>query len=95
MGIISAGIGKRTVGRRGQKSRIHWLFTPQSIAQVAKGQTEKLTEVSDQPFTSQHLQEYTYKLRLDEEPIVIKLPRDLTKREAQRYADFILTLPQH
>ena len=93
-GIIDAGIGMRIVGRHRAKSRIRWHFTLQSIAKVARGETEILEEVGSKPFVSQHLIEYSYLLRDDEGPIVVKLPRDLTRREAERFATFINSLPK-
>ena len=93
-GIIEAGIGNRIVGRRRAKSRIVWHFTLASIEKVARGETEILEEIGSKPFSSQHLIEYSYLLRDDEEAIVVKLPRDLTRREAERLATFISSLPK-
>lgn len=93
-GIMEAGIGKRIIGRHGAKSRIVWEFTLQSIEKVARGETEILQKVGSKPFTSQHLVEYSYPLRDDESPIVVRLPRDLTQREAERFAMFIQSLPK-
>jgi hypothetical protein len=93
-GIVTSGIGKRIIGRHGAKSRIVWDFTLQSVERVASGETEILQKVGSKPFTSQHLIEYSYPLRDDEPPITIKLPRDLTRREADRLAMFIQSLPK-
>lgn len=93
-GIIEADIGKRIIGRHGAKSRILWAFTLQSIEKVARGETEILQKIGSKPFTSQHLIEYSYPLRDDEPPTTVKLPRDLTKREAERLAMFIQSLPK-
>ncbi|MGA7807076.1 hypothetical protein [Bradyrhizobium sp.] len=94
-GIIEVKIGTRIIGRHGSKTRLRWLFTLRSIEKVARGETEILVETgSDTPFASDHLREYSYPLREDEEQVLFKLPRDLTQREADRLALYIRSLPK-
>lgn len=94
-GIEKAGVGKRIVGRRGARSRIVWRYTWNSIAKVACGDggPEDLKPIDGIPSEPARV-EHSYVLREDEEPIRVKLPRDLTQREADRFAMFVRSLPK-
>lgn len=94
-GIEQAGVGRRIVGRRGAKSRILWSYTWNSIARVARGDggSEDLKPTHEAPSEPARV-EHSYVLREEEEPIRVKLPRDLTQREADRFAMFIRSLPK-
>ncbi|OSJ13746.1 hypothetical protein BST63_18880 [Bradyrhizobium canariense] len=103
--IEKAGIGERIVGRRKAKSRIRWLYTPQSIAAAARGLSDNLEPVSSSNFpvatasadvvsSAQDSGEadHVFQLRRDRR-VTFRLPKDLTSKEADRLAAFLKTLP--
>jgi threonine synthase len=95
------GLGNFLVGRRGGASRFAWSVRLTDVGRAYAGDidavesasTEDLEEMADE---SNELfydeMEHEYALRPDFK-VEIKLPADLTKREAERLAAFILTLP--
>lgn len=97
------GCGEFLVGRRGAKSRIKWQFSLRSMGDVAKGGADQLTKVTvedqeDLESTEPHKVggngdiQHSYQLRSDCR-LALSLPRDLTKKEAERLATFIQSLP--
>ena len=77
--LEEAGFGRFLAGRRGHPSRLEW-----SLEDVAES-----GEISDSEVSSLRHQ---FRLRRDS-TVLFDLPEDLTKSEAQRLADFVLTLP--
>ncbi len=98
------GCGEFLVGRRGAKSRIKWQFSLRSMGDVAKGGADQLTKVAvedQEDLESMEPHEvggengdiqHSYQLRSDRR-LMLSLPRDLTKKEAERLATFIQSLP--
>jgi hypothetical protein len=101
--------GRFIVGRKGGKSRVQWTYSLRSLGLAAKGDADELEELdpdiaaetAEQGATSIEEVgeapmgdgvEHKYKLRLDT-TVTFKLPGDLTKREAERLAAFIQSLP--
>ncbi|MBR0779614.1 hypothetical protein JQ543_32950 [Bradyrhizobium diazoefficiens] len=82
-GILDLRLGKRIVGRRGRSSRIKWYFLLPSIAEVARGQADKLQEVGGSDLDDE-LVDYAFKLRDDKPPVTMRLFSDLTEREVER-----------
>jgi hypothetical protein len=97
------------VGRKGARSRLKWFYSLRSLGMAARGSADALedvdpdiaAEVVDQTAaaadeTSEQVVrdgvDHQYKLRLDT-TVTFKLPGDLTKREAERLATFIQSLP--
>ena len=93
----------------GRRSRLKWFYSLRSLGMAARGSANTLeevdpdiaAEVADQTTaaadeTSEQAVrdgvDHQYKLRLDT-TVTFKLPGDLTKREAERLATFIQSLP--
>jgi len=107
--LEDAQCGRFIVGRKGAKSRVKWFYSLRSLGHAAKGDINDLEDIdpeivdeaADQSTVvleelSEHAGgdgiEHRFKLRLDT-TVVFKLPGDLTKKEAERLAAFIQSLP--
>lgn len=103
------GAGEFKLGRRGSKTRIEWLYSVRSLGEVAQGaagQPEEIdpaeledteTETSDADALESEMAEgewlvHPFQLRPGLR-ITIKLPVDLTSKEAERLAGFIRQVP--
>ena len=102
------GAGEFKVGRRGFASRMEWLYSVRSLgaaAQGVTGQPEAIdpTEIEDGEAEAENetseddWEEYvwithTFQLR-PAQRVTIKLPVDLTAKEAERLAGFIRQVP--
>lgn len=99
------GCAKFIVGRRGGKSRIQWNFSLRSMAEAAKGQSAALQKVQPDEAAlaeeededigdavAENMIRHGYQLRPDI-LITIDLPEDLSKKEAERLAAFVSSLP--
>jgi hypothetical protein len=98
------GCGKFIVGRRGGKSRIQWNFSLRSVAEAAKGQAMELQKVQSKhtgveeeedeetSAVAEHMIRHGYQLRPDI-VVTIDLPEDFSKKEAERLAAFVQSLP--
>jgi hypothetical protein len=88
-------LGKFTVGRRGQPSRLEWRYRLQDVGQAAAGELTEIDEagtLEDEEAAAARTTRHTFQLR-PESSIALELPSDLTAHEAQRLAEFIKTLP--
>jgi hypothetical protein len=100
------GAGKFKVGRHGSASRMEWLFSVRSLgaaAQGVTGQPEAIdpTQVEDSEAEAENERSeagsgewitHTFQLRPDQR-VTIKLPVNLTAKEAERLASFIRQVP--
>ncbi len=96
------GCGNFITGRKGHPSRFEWQYDLSSVGKAAAGGTQSIEEI--QPIddeednngeatpTPSNAIEHKYQLRSDWQ-VGIKLPSDLTAREAARLSEFIKTLP--
>jgi hypothetical protein len=97
--LEQAHCGEFLIGRRGHSSRFAWSVSLIDVGQAAAGETATVDPLSeaekaaDEPDDSalDHI-EHGFVLRPGVK-IAFKLPKDLTKVEAGRMADFIRTLP--
>jgi hypothetical protein len=103
--LANAGCGSFRIGRRSKPSRFEWAAPAHSIASMILGETQAAPEpVSTKNRLTQSTSStpgpaassgneliHSYHLRR-ELTISIRLPADITEREAHRLADFIRTL---
>jgi hypothetical protein len=90
--LEEAGVCEFVLGRRGAKSRILWDFGMRSIGEAANGKTSKLQRVDPEADEkAENWIEHKYQLR-PEIAVVFELPRDISKSETERLANFIRTL---
>lgn len=101
--LAQAGAGEFKVGRKGAKSRIVWEYGVRSLAAAALGEgvpikldleelsdSEEADEAEDAADSDDAIHEF---LLRPAKKIRFVLPSDLTKREAERLAGFIKSLP--
>jgi hypothetical protein len=102
------GAGEFKVGRRGSVSRMEWLYSVRSLGAAAQGVTgqpeaidlteiddgeaEAENETSEDDFEKWDWITHTFQLRPTQR-VTIKLPMDLTAKEAERLAGFIRQVP--
>lgn len=94
------GVGEFLVGRGGAQSRFVWSYAMASVGQVAKGTGAPLDPISgnEGPDADEddeidgNVISHRYQVRGDH-CLEFKLPANLSKAEAKRIADFVLTLP--
>jgi hypothetical protein len=97
------GCGRFIVGRKGHDSRFEWIYDLVSVGKAAAGRMpdaqpiqsadEQGVEEDDGPVSARReAVEHLYQLRPDWQ-VIIRLPSDLTSREALRLSEFIKTLP--
>lgn len=96
------GLGTYIMGRRGGESRVKWLYPLTAIGKAANGtagslgsineSTEEETDEDSEELGSSNLIEHSYKLRPGCD-IRIRLPENLSSKEAERLAAWIRTLP--
>lgn len=98
-GLEAAGCGEFVVGRHQHPSRFVWSVSLVSVGQAAAGKsttveailpTEELEPASES--RNGESVEHLFNLRADTR-VRLSLPRDFTKTEANRLADFVRTLP--
>jgi len=85
--------GKFVLGRRGYPTRLVWEIDAISAGKVAKGEAEAVAAAADEDAPPPGMMDVEYPLR-DEQTITLRLPRDLSEREAERLAKFIISLPK-
>lgn len=107
--LDSLGAGEFKIGRRGAKTRIEWLFSMRSLGEVAKGEANQPEEIDPTQLADGELDSpeeensevaiddvewimHPFQLRPDLR-ISIKLPTNLTMKEAERLAGFIRQVP--
>ncbi|WP_019624936.1 hypothetical protein [Thioalkalivibrio thiocyanoxidans] len=87
-------LGAFIVGRRGKPSRFEWASELTQVGRVAAGEEAELRPYSADEEDSEDPEDmvtHEYMLRPDL-PIEIRLPADLTEREAQRLGEYVRTL---
>ncbi len=100
------GCGTFIKGRgEGAETRMKWTLSIRSIAAAAKGEIikidvvtaaskEETLEAEEAKINTQHNDEFTHTFRLRPDfDVAIKLPFDLTAREAERLGVFIKAIP--
>ena len=100
-------VGEFKIGRRGSKTRIEWLFSMRSLGEVAKGEANQPEEIDPAQLADRDAPEdesleadaddtewivHPFQLRPDLR-VSIKLPTNLTSKEAERLAGFIRQVP--
>jgi hypothetical protein len=91
------GLGHFLVGRRGGQSRFAWSVRVSDLAQAYAGEVDIVESASGEDLTEDATVEisevnHEFSLRPDFK-VAITLPTDLTKREAERLAAFVVALP--
>jgi hypothetical protein len=89
------GAGQFVTGRRGWPSRFVWSVGMVSVGKAAAGEPQEIESIPDESFeeqTASGMLVHSFYLRVDA-PVIIELPIDLTKAEAERLGNFVRTLP--
>lgn len=95
------GLGSLLMGRKGKKTRLSWLVQPADIEKARKKEIAELIasgsdSVSNEEFEQDdedaELLTHEYRLRRDL-VVSIKLPEDLTAKEASRLSQWLVTIP--
>lgn len=95
------GLGNLLLGRKGGKTRLSWLVSPEDIEKSRMGELDPiplsdsesdLDELDEYEDENEELITHNYQLRRDL-IISIKLPEDLTERESSRLGQWLATLP--
>jgi hypothetical protein len=100
--LAQLGFGQFVVGRRNNRSRMIWNVNLGDLGRCAQGEPVEFDEAEPAEMPSQQTQsikpgeqnivQHFYLLR-PELRVSLKLPANLTRGEARRLADFILSLP--
>jgi hypothetical protein len=99
--LAELNCGDFMTGRKGHPSRMIWKVGIVSMAQAASGKPSTIETIIEEngedapiqfPTTSVTMMTVGYPLRADMS-IEVVLPKNLTSREASRFAEFIKTLP--
>lgn len=92
-------LGAFVIGRRGAQSRFEWWVRLTDVGQAYAGEIDEIEPASQEDlqeevesFEDELLVRHEYRLR-PELKISMDLPVNFTKREAERLANFIATLP--
>lgn len=90
-------IGTFVIGRRGAQSRFEWAVRLTDVGYAYAGEIEEVepasqNDLQDETVLDEQLVEHEYRLRPDLK-VVLSLPSNLTKREAERLSSYIATLP--
>jgi len=97
------GLGVLLLGRKGAKTRFAWLVSPANLQRARTGELDPVPlsvnesdsddfDEDDEDEDEDGLVTHTYRLRRDL-TISIKLPHDLTDKEASRLGQFLTTVP--
>lgn len=94
--LETIGCGKVLMGRKGFSTRIKWDYKVLNLAKVAQGEDVEIVEIDPADTASDwdddQLVTHYFQLRSDLR-IEMRLPDGLSKKEAERLAAFIQTLP--
>lgn len=100
--LAEIGCGRFISGRKGYKTRIEWSYKIRSLAAAAKGDASTVDELDSEDVDAEDefdlsevdhdLLSHPFQLRADL-AIELRLPSDLSSREAERLATFIRSLP--
>jgi hypothetical protein len=88
-------------GRRGHPSRFEWNTRSMEVGKVARGENLTIAQIEDDgdEEDEEHINDasalipHSFYLRPDL-TVVVRLPSDLTQKEAERLSTFISSLPQ-
>jgi hypothetical protein len=88
------GLGEYLVGRRGLETRFEWSYDPVELLEELSGNESVRSRPTSQLEESQEalIIDHSYNLRSDFR-VRLRLPANLSEKEAQRLAEFIKTLP--
>jgi hypothetical protein len=100
------GCGRLLYGRRGARTRLRWFYSLRSLGKAARGEASHLDEINFDDAAEIRTKgiggrvsgglsggiEYRFPLRPDL-TLTVRLPEDLTGKEAERFATFIQSLP--
>ena len=90
------GCGRFISGRKGFHTRIRWEYKIIELAKIARGQEGSVIRVDpadwDDDWEEDDSVLHEFQLRPDLK-VSISLPKDLSKKEAERVSAFVLTLP--
>lgn len=94
--LDETSIGTFVIGRRGAQSRFEWAVRLTDVGYAYAGEIEEIEPASqddlqDETILDEHV-EHEYRLRPNLK-VILSLPSNLTKREAERLSSFIATLP--
>lgn len=93
--LEDAGCGKFKVGRKGWESRFEWTAQMVSVGQVASGEKDKVEQVTKEEIEGEEVElalRHTFRLR-PTFSVTMELPKNLTTIEAERFAQFVRSLP--
>jgi hypothetical protein len=93
--LAALGCGRFVIGRRGKPSRIEWHVDAIAAGKVARGQAMEVpaANVHAEDELPADMMEVPYPLR-DDLSITLRVPKNLSVREAERLAKFIESLPK-
>jgi hypothetical protein len=86
------GYGRFVVGRRGKESRFVWSANPIEVGKSAQGEDLAITSLPEPEAAEVEMVMHQFNLR-PEMPVKIELPADFTEREAERFSQFLRSLP--
>ncbi|MGH6836998.1 MAG: hypothetical protein ACREC9_16025 [Methylocella sp.] len=100
--LADIGCGRFLIGRKSHKTRMAWDYSIRSLAAAAQGGAQAIEEIdpefvedsieADEEEETHGLLTHEFQLRARDK-VQIKLPSDLSAKEAERLAAFIKTLP--
>ena len=93
-GLADRGCGDFRIGRRGWPTRIDWKVSAIDTGKAARGEVDEVAERApgEEPLAA-NMQEVEFPLR-DDLRLSFQLPKDLTEKEADRIAKFLMALPR-
>lgn len=102
------GLGTYYIGRRGAQTRIEWDYDIREVGKAAQGQVKSLTadnvddesdfsevgteELATEDFADVEFWDHSFPLRSNFR-LMLRLPADLTLREAERIGAWVRSLP--
>lgn len=96
--LADIGVGQYVVGRKGAETRIVWEYDVKGLSRIAKGDVQELIGVpagaikDDDPEAGDDIMAHEFVLRPGLK-VTLRLPIDLSDREADRLAGWVKSLP--
>ncbi len=84
--------GRFVVGRRGKESRFVWSANPIEVGKAAQGEDLAITSLPEPQTPEAEMVTHQFNLRPGM-PVKVELPADFTEREAERFSQFVRSLP--
>jgi hypothetical protein len=91
--LSEIGCGSFVLGRRDWPTRLVWTVNAINCGKAARGELADLSEPTSEDAVPADMHEHSFVLR-DDLTVTLRLPKDLTEKEAARLARFVEAIPK-